>query len=78
MIRRSQQDAAQADNVAGDGERDDLASTVPERLETSSPARLQNEGLVAALTFLGEVGAPTHIDAMRLQICKTLQLIFRQ
>ena len=40
VIRGSQQDAAQPDNIAGDGKRDDLAATIGQQLITASPASL--------------------------------------
>ena len=44
-------------------------------LIAAGPARLENEGLVAGLPFLGELLAPLHSEGIRLQVRKARQLV---
>ncbi len=78
MVGRTQQDAAQPDNIAGDRERDDLAPTIGQQLEAAGPTGLKNEGLMAGLPLVRELSAPLHREGSCLQLRQALQLVRRQ
>src|SRR5690349_12391132 len=74
MVRRPQQDAAQAHDVPRDGEGDDLASTVAQQLVAAGPAELNEKCPMAGLALMGELLAPLHPDGAKLHVSKTFEL----
>jgi hypothetical protein len=68
MIRRTQHDAAQPDEIPGQGERDDLSATLAQVFVATCPSRLQDEGPAGSLTFVRELSTSLDLDRVALEV----------
>jgi hypothetical protein len=75
VVGGTQQDAAQADDVARDREVDHLPPTVRQQLVGTGPAILENEGVVPHLLLVHQLGAGRDEAAMRLEPIEHGQLL---
>ena len=75
VVGGTQQDAAQADDVARDREVDHLPPTVRQQLVGTGPAILEDEGVVADLPLVHQLGAGRDKAAMRLEPIEHGQLL---
>ena len=78
MVGGLQQDAAQADEVAGDRERDDLTAAAWEILVTAGPTRLKNERLMSGFALAHELPAALNVLRHGLQFGEPLLFACRQ
>ena len=75
VVGGAQQDAAQADDVARDREVDHLPAAVGQQLVGAGPALLEDEGVVADLPLVDELGAGRDRAPLRLEPAEQGQLL---